>query len=281
MGGPGAVFSVQGVTVGFDSITDLKNDFLTMSSHSNALSLIATKFDTDASKQAVKSVTNMFDLRELCLDLAVSSDDRDYIIQQAQHLEFGQVPWVISPARIKDCFLLMANLSGYLDTATPFSRLCLFSRDAVLIALSCFGETSAPSWDIPNGGKFSITSALPPTVPPSATKPGSKSRGDISDAAWVMPVRETDILSAVDEFRRLSKEMCYRSVSTVAASKNGMRVFSRDRMGVFWDEMKAAMYTVNPDSRLLKEAEGSGKRKERGSDEAAGTSSVFKKRRGF
>jgi hypothetical protein len=256
MGGVGSEFSINGDVVVFEGITDLKNEFLTVSDHSTALHRIASKFP-ESTRDMVMSVRSMVRLRELCLDLECSADDRDYILQQASRLEFGPRSWPISPAKLQDCFKLLTDLT-LLDHENPISRLCLFSRDAVLIALSCFGEKSTPSWDIPQGQFVSLKTPNPPIVP-AGVLAGSK-KGVISDATWVMTVRQTDLLSAVDEFRRMAKTEGYRAVSSVLARKQGMRVFSRDQMAKFWGIMQEAYRHVNPDM-LVKEKEASSKRK--------------------
>lgn len=256
MGGIGAEFSINGDVVGFEGITDLKNEFLTVSGHSTALHRISNKFPKSI-QDDILTVKSMVQLREKCLELECSADDRDYILQQASRLEFGPKPWPISPAKLLDCFELLTDLST-LGDEEPISRLCLFSRDAVLIALSCFGEKSTPSWDIPQGQFVSMNTPNPPSVPAGVIA-GSK-KGVISDATWVMTVRQTDLLSAVDEFRRMAKTEGYRSVSSVLARKQGMRVFSRDQMAKFWGSMQDAYRHVNPDM-LVKEREATSKRK--------------------
>lgn len=257
MGGVGASFSVNGEIVEFEGVTDLKDEFLTVSSHSTALDRISNKFPATL-RDHVKGVKTMVALRKLCLSLECSADDRDYIQQQAGNLEFGPRHWVISPAKLDDCFSLLSDLSR-LQSSDPISRLCLFSRDAVLIALSCFGEKSCPSWDIPQGTLVPITTPNPPIVPASVK--GSSKSGVISDATWVMTIRKTDLPSACDEFRRMAAKGGYRSVSSILGRKQGMSVFSRDQMAKFWGNMQEAFRHVNPDVKLATAGDSSGKRK--------------------
>jgi hypothetical protein len=106
------------------------------------------------------------------------------------------------------------------------------------------------------------------------------SKGDISDAAWVMVVRGTDLFSTVDEFRKMASTLTYRSTSSVLAKRVGHRVFSRDRMAEFWIPMREALRTVNP----LVEFEDAGATLKRGAtdsvtQESSGGGASVKKRR--
>jgi len=65
-----------------------------------------------------------------------------------------------------------------------------------------------------------------------------------------MTVRKTKLPDAVDEFRRMATTMKYRSVSSVEARKSGYIVIGRDRMGVFWNNMRDALKVINPDAKL-------------------------------
>lgn len=96
----------------------------------------------------------------------------------------------------------------------------------------------------------------------------SAKRSITSDATWVMVIRTTDIFTAVDEFRRMGETGCYRSIPSATAKKSGHRVFSRDRMGEFWSELRAALVMVNPsvDFRVMGEA----LKRKRESDEGSG-----------
>jgi hypothetical protein len=107
------------------------------------------------------------------------------------------------------------------------------------------------------------------------------SRGEISDAAWVMVIRTTDLFSAVDEFRKMASTLSYRSSASKLAKTVGHRVFSRERMNEFWLPMREALRTVNP----LVEFEDADISLKRGAtdsitqDSSGGGASIGKKRR--
>jgi hypothetical protein len=61
-----------------------------------------------------------------------------------------------------------------------------------------------------------------------------------------MVIRTTDLFSAVEEFRKMSSTLSYRSSSSKLAKTVGHRVFSRDRMNEFWMPMREALRTINP-----------------------------------
>jgi len=236
-------FIIGGRSYPMLSVTELKNELLNVSDHASSLNYISTLFPEE-DKTAVKNTTSMYDLRELCLSLICQQDIRDEIIRKAALLDYGVDSWVISPVNLKSCFDLISSFSA-LDQSYPIGRMSLFSKDAVLVALSCFGEKTAPSWDIPNGVNVSLKKANPPSpLVDSKKKKGSK--GNISDAAWVMVIRQTDLFSAVEEFKKMASTLVYRSSSSELARRVGHRVFSRDRMAEFWKEMREALRVVNP-----------------------------------
>jgi len=248
MGGPGADISINGEIASFLPLASLKDEFLIVSAHAAALASIALLFP--GRKQAeVKATTSMVELRELCLTLEATQDVRDSIIRTASNLEYCVSEWVVNPANLRSAFLLMSNLSLLDSGIHPITRLALFSKDPVLVALSCFGEKSCPTWEVPNGIRCSLKGANPP-VPPTKPSSGKNQRGNISDAAWVMTVRYTDLYSATDEFKRVAANLSYRSIPSVEARKIGHRVFSRDRMAEFWREMREAIRHINPNAKF-------------------------------
>jgi hypothetical protein len=257
MGGPGATISAGGKQASFDSVEELRTEFLTISDHSQAMRSISSKFPV-AVRNDVQQLTSMSDFRKMCLDLECTADDRDYIIQKAVSLNFNSRSWVISPNKLKVAFQLMNNLDD-LDESYPISRLCLFSKDPVMLALSCFGENTCPSWDIPSGTSVSLSGENPPVIPPIVQK-GSNSKGQTSDAAWVMIVRRTDLFSAVDEFRKLAEKVIYRTIPSAHARKQGFLVFSRDKMSEFWKIMQLSYLKVNPDAKFGEDLESLRKR---------------------
>jgi hypothetical protein len=262
-GGPGATVLINGDLIPFFPVTTLKDDFLMVSDHSSALNNIATYF-TGRSKEATRKVESMVDLREICLSQEVTQDVRDNIIRLASNLDFGLEFWVVNPANLKKCFMLLSDLSTLTLDTYPIGRLALFSKDPAVVALSCFGEKSCPTWEIPNGVKCSLSKPNPP-MPPTAPR-GRGPTGQTSDAAWIMVVRYTDLLSAVDEFKRMAATLQYRSTPSSIAKKVGHRVFSRDRMGEFWREMREALRHVNPNAPFEVEGEGSKRQRSLGSE---------------
>jgi hypothetical protein len=251
MGGPGATIHVHGASFSFSTTTSLKDEFLMVSEHTSALNSIANYFP-EKDRATITCLTSMVFLRRMCLELEVNQDAKDDIIRKAANLDFGNEPWAINPANLNRFFTLISNPAS-LDESDPIGRLSLFSKDNVLIALSCFGEKSVPSWDIPSGVTCSLKKAVPPTPPPQNTQ-RKASRGDVSDANWVMVVRGTELFPAVDEFRKMAATFSYRSTSSTLAKKVGHRVFSRERMAEFWIPMREALRSVNPS--LILEEEG-------------------------
>jgi len=270
MGGADASICIDGVVSEFEDKDLLRDEFSRASEHGIAIAKIATWFP-DAMKATVLGVRSMTALRHLCLQLNCLQDHRDRIIQYAVNLNFGLPSFVVNPANLKTVFTLLADISK-INEAHPISRLALFSVDPVFVALSCFGEKSCPSWDIVNGTKVAFNTSTPPEVPVEIRSGKFKSKGDISDARWVMTIRTTDLFMGAEEFRRVATAGSYRSVSSVIAKKSGMKVFKHDQMSVFWDELKLAVGYVNPLSKFNEDTVAAGKRK--GAEEQAGPAGV-------
>jgi len=238
-------FLINGSSYPLLTEIELKNDMLSVSDHDASLQYISSLFPLD-DRTAVRNTSSMFGLRELCSTLVATQDIRDEIIRKASLLDYGIEQWVINPSNLKECMNLIASPSD-LASGHPIGRMSLFSKDPVLVALSCFGEKTSPSWDIPNGIQVSLSKPNPPSLPlPKARERGSSSKGEISDAAWVMVIRQTDLFSAVEEFKRMASTLKYRSSSSSLAKRVGHRVFSRDRMAEFWGPMREALRVVNP-----------------------------------
>lgn len=274
MGGPGATFSHNGVMTSFENLETLRLEFTTVSTHASAIYQIQRKFPSTMMVDGediiidLTGVTNMVELRKLCLSLECTQADRDFILRKASQLDFGEIPWVVSPIKLKSAFELMNDLS-IIDDSYPISYLSLFSKDPVLIALSCFGAKSCPSWEIVSGTTVSLLTPNPPVIPArTPLKKGDKGAAITSDAAWVMTIRTTDLNSACDEFRKVVDKASYRSITSVLAKKQGMKSFSRDQMAVFWAEMQAAVLRMNSGVKRIEGLEASGKRK--GTDDAEG-----------
>jgi hypothetical protein len=187
---------------------------------------------------------------------------------------------VINPANLKTVFHLLVNITS-IDESHPISRLALFSQDPVFVALSCFGEKSCPSWDIVNGTRIPFNTATPPEVPVEIRSGKFKSKGDISDARWVMTIRTTDLFMGTDEFRRVATAGGYRSISSSVAKKSGMKVLRHDQMSTFWNELQLAVGFVNPLSKFNEDTVAAGKRKVTDSMEGPVGATVEKKRLKF
>jgi len=243
-GGPGATLIHNGAKFPFLSISSLKQDMLNVSTHATALGHIAAVLP-ETMVEAIKECRSMVDLRKLCLAAQVTQQERELVIRHAANLEYSTDDLVINPANLKRCFTILSNLS-LLTPNDPIGRMALFETDPVVVALSMFGEKTAPSWDIPNGTPCSLKKGSPPAPPTEQRKKGS--RGEVSDAAWVMVIRQTDLFSAAEEFRKMASTLVYRSSSSVLAKKVGHRVFGRDRVGEFWTQMREALRTINPNA---------------------------------
>jgi len=252
-------------------VTKLKQSFLTISDHTAALNFILELLFPDPTKRAeVEIPTNMFDLRGLCLVSRLTPDEIDSITRRAALLDFKPKSWSITTESLKNFASL---ITGTLDPSggIPIGRTALFSRDILYVAMSCFGETRCPSWLTPNGTPCSWSRPNPP-VPQLKVRNQSVKQGAVSDAPWSMTIRKTRLPDAVDDFRRMAETMMYRSVASVEAKKSGYIVVGRDRMGVFWNDMRGALKSINPSAKLEGETVTGVKRAAEGSPDTVGNS---------
>jgi len=109
-----------------------------------------------------------------------------------------------------------------------------------------------------------------------------KATGNISDAAWTMVVRKTDLVSATEEFRRMAGTMKYRSTSSVVAKKVGHQTYNSARMMEFWAEIRKSLKIVNPHAVLEQEDVGSGNKRSLSSEDTVeGDGKQKKQKLGF
>lgn len=276
LGGPGCSLLLNDEMVELDSVEDLSAELATVSSHAAALYSIEALFMASGGLSGVlPRVKSMFALRKLLIPLKFNQTDRDQIHQYSRDLDFTEQPWGISAGTLQRAFTLIKTPS-LLDSTYPISRFSLFSSDPVRVAFSCFGETSCPSWDIPNGKVVRIGANPPSVVDNGRPKPGSRAVVT-SDADWVMTIRTTDLLACCEDFKKMAGNMSYRTVPSTEARKRGFRSFSRTNMAVFWKDMVDAIGVTNPHGEL---AEGGGfKRKATDSGSGiAGEGTVHKRR---
>jgi hypothetical protein len=275
LGGPECDLIVNGELVDLDVQEELVHEMNTISSHAAALfSIEAIFMDSGGASGLFATTTSMYELRNLLLPVKFSQSDRDRIHQYAKDLDYTEQPWSISAGTLQRAFTLIRS-PALLNETYPIGRFSLFSSDPITVAFSCFGETSCPSWNIPNGKMQTIGPNPPAVVDSGKVKPGTK--GVVSDADWVMTIRMTDLLACCEDFRKMAGTMCYRSVPSAEARKRGFRSFSRVQMATFWSEMVDAVGVTNPTGVLAEE--GGFKRKATDSGSGiSGKGTVSKKR---
>jgi hypothetical protein len=253
MGGVGALVHLGSKTYPFLPREQLQSDLTSSNMHALALEGISKILPTK--REEIMLVKSMFELRKICIDSRTKPDEVNQIILFARDLRFSHRAWTVSPIHLKLSLNLMTDLT-LLDDTYPISADSIFSKDPVLVALSVFGD-SVPSWDIPSGTLQSISVDAPPN-PPTSVNMKTTAAGQINDAAWVMQVRKTYLADAVEAFRRMANSGGYRTTTSVLAKKQGYYVYQRGRMIEFWNELKAAFRTINPN--ISNSAEDSKKR---------------------
>jgi len=262
LGGPGATINISGTSHVFLDQDSLRQDLITSSTHALALKYISELIP--AKRGEILAIKSMYALREICVVTPVTPDDINSIITRARDLRFSSQQWTVSPKNLKLALSLMVDLSQ-LDEDYPISADALFSKDPTVIALSVFGD-SVPSWEIPSGTLQSLSVEAPPN-PPTAANMKSTAAGAINDAAWVMQVRKVRLSDAVDSFKRMAKAGGYRTVTSAIARKQGYYVFQRGRMIEFWNELKAAFRSINPEISSSKDEDSKKRAQEKAQSE--------------
>lgn len=243
MGGNGAILHTLYGSISFSPVADLRTEFLDASAHVTALKAISAFFP-EAARPGVMGRKSMGGLRTMCRTNAFKADDHEKIIGLARSLNFGEQHWQVNPVNLKKAFSVMSGATP-LTEDLPISPAVLFDSDMVAVALSLFGETSAPSWNIPGGAINSFAGAPPKPTPTGPKKGKGKEKEPIVlDNKWHMEIRRVKLSVAVEDFKALKAIKGYRSVVAAAARKQGYFVLDGGRMSVFWDEMKTALGIV-------------------------------------
>lgn len=251
VGGPGGKLRVNGKTHGFMDSEALIRDIRVSSTHQAALLKIAGLLTPGQQDATASRITSMRALRAMCLLSRISQGDKDKIVLAAADLRFPSPSWGISPHTINRAFSLITGKEKPSDD-TPLSPSALFSEDRVLVALSCFGETMVPSWNIPMGQFMSVKGDAPPRAPasaPKADKKGKQPQGMVNDCGWTMNIRKVKLGVAVEDFRRLSEQKGYRVVASRVAAASKYTVWKSGQMQQIWNLMKEAYTHISGDGK--------------------------------
>lgn len=171
------------------------------------------------------SYENMVGLRARLLGLPLTESTKNTIIGLAASLRFPSRPWNVNLNSIKQMIEISRDVSLISDS-TPIGPRALFSTDPIIVALSCFSESSCPSFLHPNGSPIDLAGNLP--RPSGESSRGGRARGkqQTSNASWTFAVRRVRFDESVGDLRKILKERMARSVSSSVARATGCVVFS-------------------------------------------------------
>jgi hypothetical protein len=140
---------------------------------------------------------------------------------------------------------------------TPLGSRALFSNDPIIVAMSCFGEGTCPSFFHANGTPIDLTGSLPRPPGESAVgKPGSKGKQTVSNAAWTLAVRRVRFDEAIGDLRKVLMEKKARSISTSIARGLGCTVFSGKQFAVIFESLGELAGAMEGSSDLRVAIEG-------------------------
>jgi len=207
---------------------DLAIEVRGMATHLNTLLLIkdivAREDEDEASK--IPSFKSMFELREFFLDIPLTESAKDEIMKVASNLRFPARPWNVNVTSLCNLLDLSRDISR-LGENDPIGPRALFTRNSIEVAMSCFGESSCPSFYHPNGTSINLIGSLP-----SAPREFNRQRGQpkgkqqVSNAAWTFAVRRIRFEEAIGDLRKVLNEKTARSVSSSVARGTGCVVIS-------------------------------------------------------
>jgi len=126
--------------------------------HSRVLNRILEIIDDED----IRRPDTMRTLRRVLLDATLTEDERDEVRKLAVNLHFKNDKFLaVNAQTISRILKDLTSSDNSEDSTLPMHHSALFSRDKVLVSLSAFGY-QAPSFQIENCPKVSLTSSKPP-----------------------------------------------------------------------------------------------------------------------
>jgi len=227
--GPTFKLALHGKIVLPLSNEDLLLEISGLSTHFNALQEIQRVIaGVYKEGKSIMEVTNMVELRSTLLNLHLNENLRQIIVKSAEDLRFPLRPWSINLGSLKLALNLIMDPQS-LKNDFPISPRALFSKDMIVVALSCFGEESCPSFHNPNGTPISLTGSLPdPSSKERQRGKDKKGKQQTSSGGWTFTVSRVKFDRAVGDLRTVLREKVARSISSNVARATGCVTF-RDK----------------------------------------------------
>lgn len=214
----------------------------------------------------IVNTQSMVELRSVLLELPLTEDAKNNVVNAAVSLRFPARPWNVNLVSLERLLKLAGSLD-HLIMSDPIHARALFSRDSIIVSMSCFGESSCPSFIHSNGTPIDLTKSLPrPSGESTIRGNNSKGKQQTSNAAWIATVRRIRFDEAIGDFRKMMNEKKIRSVSTSVARGTGCVVFQGKSFGTLFgllgklvmvSDGSASSSMPQEDTRMIGETESS------------------------
>lgn len=238
---------------------DLVSEIGSLATHRNTLMKIVAIIHRELPEHTVssKSVINMTALRETLLSITLTESAKEEIVALAKHLRFPARPWNVNHANIMKMIEIIRGLPVLTET-TPIGPRGLFSKDMIVVALSCFGEGTCPSFMHANGTAIDLSGALPrPSREQGMVRDRPQRGQNQSNAGWTFAIRRVRYDEALGDLRTMLRTKQARSVTSSVARNLGCVVISGKSFGELFGALSDLASILSGTSELVRSLEDS------------------------
>lgn len=212
---------------------NLSAEIESMSTHVNTLKRIIAIVNREikGTEFSTEDVISMRAMRDKLLGIPLTEGAKDEIISTARNLRYPSRPWSVNHTDLMKMIEIIRSPATINDN-TPLGPRSLFSKDWIVVALSCFGEITCPSFYHANGTAINLDGNLPrPSGDSNSGGDRRKGKQTTSNAAWTFAVRRVQYDEALGDLRRVLSKKEARSISSSIARGLGCVVISGKQFG--------------------------------------------------
>lgn len=243
---------------------DLTEEIQTLATHTNTLLQIQKVAEREVNERSlgILECKSMVELAVFLMELPLTEHSKEAIVGLAANLRYPSRPWNVNVGSIER-LIEISKSTANIKSSDPLGPRALFTKDAITVAMSCFGESSCPSFIHPNGTPINLTGSLPrPSGEQTSRQRGARGRQQTSNAAWTFAVRRVRFDEAIGDFRKLLREKTARSISSSVARGTGCVVFQGKQFSDIFNSLSqlatvldgsAALTRMIEDTRMIGE----------------------------
>lgn len=234
----------------------LNEEVISLATHRNTLErILAVIFREVKIQLNVDDYSSMRLLRDTLLGIPLTESTKDEITALAKNLRFPSRPWNVNHTSLMRMIDIIRGLPVISDT-TPIGPRGLFTKDMIVVALSCFSEGTCPSLIHANGTPINLDGNLPrPSTGSNKDKSQPRGRQTTSNAAWTFAIRRVRFDEALGDLRNMLREKQARSVSSSVARGLGCVVITGKQFGELFAGLSDLTKILSGSSALAKSVE--------------------------